>query len=81
MDYLKDLLTVLGFTAFPYLAYLHRKIMLITDEVTKKLENKDMIEYVDLKIKPDQVKIENISEDIKEIKELIKEVIRASKKQ
>ena len=74
---LNDILTVLGIIVIPYLAYIHRRIIIMAAQIQNRPTNEQVHDYVELKIKPDQVRLQELKEDIKEIKSDIKSLAKA----
>lgn len=77
MDALKDIFSILGIIVIPYLGYIHRRIIIMSAQIMKRPTNEQVHEYVELKIKPDQVKLSELKEDIQEIKADVKSLTKA----
>ena len=76
MDYLKDLLSLLGITAIPYAIYLHRKITEMSDELIKRPTEEKIHEYVNLVLDVERIKNHEMEKDIKEVKQDVKELLK-----
>lgn len=58
----------------PYVIYLESRIMKISTDLSKKLDREEVKELVDLKQEAVITKIDNLKEDIQELKEQLKHI-------
>lgn len=58
----------------PYIIYLESRIMKISTDLSKKLDREEVKELVDLKQEAVITKIDNLKEDIQELKEQLKHI-------
>ena len=76
MEYLQDLLSLLGITAIPYAVYLHRKIFDMSEKLNQQPTHESVRDYVQLVLDVERVKHSEMEKDIKEVKQDVKEMLK-----
>lgn len=76
MEYLQDLLSLLGITAIPYAVYLHRKIFDMSEKLNQQPTHESVRDYVHLVLEVERVKHSEMEKDIKEVKQDVKEMLK-----
>ena len=76
MDYLQDLLSLLGITAILYAVYLHRKIFDMSEKLNQQPTHESVRDYVQLVLDVERVKHSEMEKDIKEVKQDVKEMLK-----
>lgn len=75
MEWLRDMLSVLGVVILPALGYLNRRINIMAKQLEGKIDKEELHEYIDLKLLPGDVRQQEMKEDLKEIKLDVKKLI------
>lgn len=76
MEYLQDILSLLGVTAVPYAIFLHRKLTEMSEKLNQQPTHESVRDYVQLVLDVERVKHSEMEKDIKEVKQDVKEMLK-----